>query len=54
MTNQQLREKKEAKGFKITANMGYNNGEQKIVSYTLTNKNGVRINTKTSLSKLLR
>jgi hypothetical protein len=54
MTNQQKREKKESKGFKITSNIGYRNGEQTIVSYTLKDKYGKILSTEKTLSKLLK
>ena len=54
MTNKELREKKEKKGFKIRANIYNNNGEQTILNYTLLNKNGSIIKTKKTLTELLR
>ena len=41
MTNAELKLKKEAKGFKITSNIGYKNGEQTIISYTLISPIGI-------------
>lgn len=54
MTNQELQNKLESKGFKVRSNMGYKNGEQTIVSYSLINPQGKTIKTETSKSKLLR
>jgi hypothetical protein len=50
----QLQTKLEIKGFKIIHNIGYKNGEQTIISYSLKNENGRIIKTENSLSKLLR
>ena len=54
MTNSELQSKKESKGFKITANTGYKNGAQTIVSYSLINPNGFIVKKESSLTKLLR
>jgi hypothetical protein len=50
MTNKELREKKEKKGFKIRANISNCNGEQTIINYTLLNKNGSIIKTKKNIN----
>lgn len=54
MTNQDKRNKLEAKGYTITANIGYKNDVQTIVSYTLKDKQGRKLKTESSLTKLLR
>lgn len=54
MTNAELKLKKEAKGFKITSNIGYKNGEQTIISYTLISPIGIKLKIEKSLSKLLK
>ena len=54
MTNAQLQTKLENKGYKVTANMGYINGVQTIVSYSLKNDRNHTIKRETSLTKLLR
>jgi hypothetical protein len=54
MTNAQLQAKLEKKGYKITADIGYKNDEQTIVSYSLKNDRNHTIKRETSLTKLLR
>lgn len=54
MTNQQKRHKKESQGYKIIGNLGYRNGVQCIVSYTLKNPSGCTILKATSLTKLFK
>lgn len=54
MTNAKLQQRLENKGYKVTANIGYKNDEQTIISYSLKNKNGMTLKTENSLTKLLR